>query len=273
MLHNVEHMQIIKSVKTALNILNCFTHESPEIGVTEISKKLALSKSTVSRLLSTLEQGNLVAKISTNQKYRLGPKVLEWAGIFLSNTEWRTIALPHLKDLRDKTDETVTIFVVNGNQRVCLEKLDSPHEVRQFLNIGNHYPLHAGAAGKLLLAYLPKEKWKEILSKTGLPRFTSNTIINLKGLEKELNKIQKEGYAISHQERAPFVSSVATPIRNFKGEVIAALCLSGVTIRFTNEKMAEFINLTRITAGRISQELGYKKTRRPDGDRLDGQAL
>lgn len=251
-------MQIIKSIKKSLDILNLFTYETPEIGVTEITNKLGLSKSTVSRLLSTLEQGNLVAKVSTNHKYRLGNKVLELASIFLSHTEWRTIAIPHLKDLRDKTDETVTVFVIDGDQRVCIEKVDSPHEVRQFLNVGGRYPLHAGSAGKLLLAYLSREKRKEILLKTGLPRFTSNTITNLKSLEKELARIREEGYAVSHEERARFVSSVATPIRDFKGEVIAALCLSGLTVRFTDEKVAEFIKLTRMAANRISQELGYK---------------
>lgn len=253
-------MQIIKSIKKSLDILNLFTYETPEIGVTEISNKLGLSKSTVSRLLSTLERGNIVAKVSTNQKYRLGTRVLELASIFLSNTEWRQIAIPHLRDLRDKTDETVTVFVIEGDQRVCLEKLDSSHEVRQFLNVGGRYPLHAGAAGKLLLAYLSREKRKEILLKTGLPRFTSNTITNLKSLEKELARIREEGYAVSHQERASFVSSVATPIRDFKGEVIAALCLSGLIERFTERKVSEFINLTRTTADKISKELGYKET-------------
>jgi IclR family KDG regulon transcriptional repressor len=251
-------MQFIKSIRNTLNILNCFTYENPEIRVTEISKKLGLSKSTVSRLLSTLLQGNFVAKVSTNQKYRLGPKILELANIFLSNTELRNIAIPYLRDLRNKTGEMVSIFVIDGNQRVCLEKVDSPHEVRYVLSIGGRYPLHAGSSGKLLLAYLPEEKRKEIILKTGLPRFTSNTITNFKNLEKQLNKIREEGYAVSHQERASLVASISAPIRNFKGEVIAALCISGLEVHFADEK--KFISLTRIAADRISKELGYQGT-------------
>jgi IclR family KDG regulon transcriptional repressor len=262
-------MAVIKSIRNTLNILDCFTSENPEIRVTEISKKLGLSKSTVSRLLSTLEQGNFVAKVSTNQKYRLGPKILELASIFLSNTELRNIAIPYLRNLRNKTGEMVSIFVMYGNQRVCLEKVDSPHEVRQTLSIGDRYPLHAGSSGKLLLAYLPKEKRKEIILKTGLPRFTSNTITNFKNLEKQLNKIREEGYAVSHQERASFVASVSAPIRNFKGEVIAALCVSGLEARFANEK--EFIRLTRIVADRISKELGYQGTGKDVGEPSPGR--
>jgi len=254
---------MIKSIKKSLDILNFFTHETPELGVTEISDKLGLAKSTVSRILSTLEQGNIVAKVSTNQKYRLGPKILELASIFLSNTELRNIAVPYLRDLRNKTGEMVSIFAMDGNQRVCLEKVDSPHEVRQILIIGGRYPLHAGSSGKLLLAYLPKEKRKEIILKTGLPRFTSNTITNFKKLEKQLNKIREEGYAVSRQERVPFLASVSAPIRNFKGEVIAALCLSGFEVHFTDEK---FISLTRIVADRISKELGYQGTGKDAGE-------
>jgi DNA-binding IclR family transcriptional regulator len=253
-------MQIIKSIKKSLDILNCFTHETPEIGVTEISNKLGLSKSTVSRLLSTLLQGNFVGKVSTNQKYRLGSKILELANIFLSNTELRNITTPYLRDLRNKTGEMVSIFVMDGNQRVCLEKVDSPHEVRQILIIGGHYPLHAGSSGKLLLAYLPKEKRKEIILKTGLGRFTSNTITNFKKLEKQLNKIREEGYAVSHQERVPFLASVSAPIRDYKGEVIAALCVSGLEVHFADKK--KFIRLTRIVADRISKELGYQGMRK-----------
>ena len=259
-MHNVKQMALIKSIKNSLDILNCFTSKTPEMGVTEISTQFGFSKSTVSRISSTLEKGNFVAKVPANQKYRLGTKILELASIFLSNTEWRQVAIPHLRDLRDKTDETVTVFVIEGDQRVCLEKLDSSHEVRQFLNVGGRYPLHAGSAGKLLLAYLSKERRKEILLGTGLPRFTSNTITNLKSLEKVLAMIREKGYAVSHQERASFVSSVSAPIRDFKGEVIAALCLSGLAGRFSDEKLMEFIKLTTMTADRISQELGYKET-------------
>lgn len=258
MLLIVEQMKIIKSIRNSMEILNCFTNQTPKVGVTEISKKLGLSKSTVSRILSTLEQVNFVAKISTDQKYRLGPRVLELANIFLSTVEWRAIAIPHLKDLRDKTDETVMVFVFDGDQRVCLEKFESSHELRPFLNIGGRYPLHAGSAGKLLLAHLSKDERREILLKTGLPRFTSNTITNSKDLEKELNKIRKEGYAVSHHERAPFLSSVSAPIRDFEGEVVAVLCVDGPTVRFTSKKVEEFIRLALETADKISREIGFE---------------
>jgi IclR family transcriptional regulator, KDG regulon repressor len=249
---------MIKSIKNGLDILACFSHETPEIGVTDIANKLSLSKSTVSRLLSTLQQGNLVIQIPPYQKYRLGPKILDLASIFLSNFEWRMIAIPHLKDLRDKADETVTVFIVQGIERICIEKFDSSHELRPVLNLGGHYPLHAGAAGKLLLAYLSPEIRKEILGQTGLPRLTPYTITTLKEIEHELAGIRRDGYAVSLAERALHVSSVAAPIRDFAGKVIAALNLSGPTVRFTREKQKEYVLLVAVTADKISRQIGYE---------------
>jgi DNA-binding IclR family transcriptional regulator len=252
---------MIKSVKRAVNILDSFNRQAPELAVTELSKQLGLSKSTISRLLSTLREEGFVSKVFSNQKYRLGPKVLELADIFLSSTEWTDVARPHLKILRDKTDETVYVFVIDGDQRVCLEKFESSHELRPILNIGSRYPLHAGSAGKLLLAWLSQERRDEIFSKTGLPRLTRNTITNCRALEKELKKIRQTGYAIAHGERIPHVSSVAAPIRDFKGDVIAALCLHVVTNRFTPERERELARLSIEAADNISREIGFTRSR------------
>jgi IclR family KDG regulon transcriptional repressor len=256
-----EEQQMIKSIRNCLNVLNCFSSENLEIQVTEISKKLHLSKSTISRVLSTLGQDRFVVKIPTTQKYRLGPKILELANIFYSNTELGTIAKPYLKDLRNKTGETTSIFVIDGDERVCLEKVDSSQEVRAVLRIGSHHPLYAGSPGKLLLAYQPKEVRKEIFKKR-LPRITPYTITKPKLLEEEMSKIRQQGYSISHKERVLFVASISTPIRDFTGAVVAALCVSGPEVRFTNEKQENFIKLAKIAADKISKELGCVEKRK-----------
>jgi DNA-binding IclR family transcriptional regulator len=193
----------------------------------------------------------------------LGSKVLELANIFLSGIEWRTHATPYLKELRNKTDETVMVFVMDGDHRVCLEKFEGSHELRPMLNIGGRYPLHAGSAGKLLLAFLPEDERKKILSRTGLPRFTSSTITGAKTLEKELLLIRKRGYAISHQERMNFLSSVSVPIRDHSGKVIAAICIDGPTVRFNAEKVKEFKNMAIAAAHQISSVIGFKTPNSP----------
>jgi DNA-binding IclR family transcriptional regulator len=260
-------MHVIKSVQTALKILTCFTNDPPALGVTEIAKQLHLTKSTVSRILSTLEQARFVAKDPESQKYRLGAKVLEIAGVFLSGQEWRSAALPHMKALRDATGESVALFVVDQDRRICLEKFESAHELRSSIAIGGRYPLNAGAGGKLLLAHLPESERKEILGKTGLPRYTSHTIADPTDFERELQDIRRKGYATSNRERVPHLSSVSTPIRNFEGHVIAALCVDGPAVRFTMRKVKACVDLARRTAERISQEIGYRPPAAERGDR------
>ncbi|MGD0624750.1 MAG: IclR family transcriptional regulator C-terminal domain-containing protein [Thermodesulfobacteriota bacterium] len=118
--------------------------------------------------------------------------------------------------------------------------------------------MHAGAAGKLLLACLSPEMRKEILYRTGLPRLTPHTITTLKGIEHELADIRRDGYAMSLAERAVHVFSVTGPIRGFAGEVIAALNLSRPKVRFAPEKLNEYIRMVGETADKISREFGYE---------------
>lgn len=255
---------MIRSVQHTVEILNCFTLAHTEIGVTDVSKKLGLSKSTISRLLSTLEQAGFVAKITNNNKYRLGFKAVELGNIYLSSVNLGTVALPYLRELRDKTDETASLFVIDGEYRICIEKLEGSQEVRPMITKGAHYPLHAGSAGKLLLAFLPDERRKKVLSKTGLPSFTEKTITDIRRLETEMGKIKREGYAASDQERASYVSSISAPIRDFKEEVVTALCMSTVKMRFKGKKVEQVIMLVKEIAGKLSKELGYTENKASD---------
>ena len=253
-------MSDIKSLKRALNILNCFTFDVPEQRVSEIAQRLGMTKSTVYRVLSTFSSANILVKSPNTQKYRLGPKILELAGTFLSKADLRTIALPHLEELRKRTDETVSIFVIDGDQRVCLDRLESSQGIRDVINVGERLPLHAGSAGKLLLAYMPKEKRDKLMEKIGLHQFTPHTIKNREELEKELENIRRDDLAVSFQERELLAVSASVPIKNYKGEVIAACSMSGPIMRLTSSKVREHVIVLRDTANKISRELGYKGT-------------
>jgi len=251
-------MHIIKSVQTSLRILTCFSNGSPALGVTEIARQLRLTKSTTSRILSTLEQAGFVTKIAENQKYRLGSKIAELAGVFLSGHAWRSVAMPHMKALRDATGETVMLFAMDGDHRTCLEGCESSQELRPSFAIGGRYPLHAGSAGKLLLAYVPQDDRRRVLARAGLSGYTSQTITRVGDLERDLAEIRRKGYAVSHQERAAFLSSVSAPIRDLKGDVIAAVCVYGPSVRFTARKVEAFARLALAAGLTISQEIGFR---------------
>jgi len=258
-------MPLIKSVDSALKILACFAGGPPALGVTELAKQLGLTKSKVSRILSTLEQAAFVHKDGATQRYRVGPKVFELAGAFLSHHDWRATARPHLQALRDATGESVALFVVDQDRRVCVEKWESAHELRSSITLGGSYPLTAGAGGKVLLAHLPEQERKDLLGRTGLPRYTPHTIVNRRDFERELQDIRRKGYATSYRERVGHLSSVSAPIRNFEGRVIAALCVDGPAVRFTAKKVKACVDLALRTADQISRELGYSPTLDDEG--------
>jgi len=248
----------MKTITAALDILNCFTLDNHGQGVSEIARKLGMHKSKVSRILSTYENQGVVIKSQNTQKYHLGPKIMEWAAIVLRQGDLRTRALPHMEELRSKTQESVNLYIAQGDYRICIERLESPQGIRMVSHIGEPVPLHAGAAGKLLLAYFTDEKRRAVLERVQLSKIAANTITNREDLETELKKIAQQGFAISFQEMVPLAASIAAPIRNFYGEVIAALTVGGPVMRFTPQKVDSYARALRETADRISRESGYR---------------
>lgn len=170
----------------------------------------------------------------------------------------RTIGLPYLKELHSKTQEAVGINIRDGDLRILLERVESSHGIREVAKIGEHAPLHAGAASKVLLAYLPKEKRNEVITRIGLPKLGPRTITNRKKFEKELDKIVRQGFAVSFEERIRFAAAVAAPLKNHTGEVFATLSITGPIMRFTREKIREYSALLINAAARLSLEMGYR---------------
>lgn len=248
----------IKSLKRALDILNFFALDGAEHGVSEIAQEMHMNKSTVARVLSTLAAENIVEKSNANRRYHLSGKIWELAEVYLSKLDLRTTALPYLRELRAQTDETVCLFGVTEDDRICLERLESSQFLRPALEIGQHAPLAAGAPGKVLLAYLPLDKRNELIERKGLPRYTEDTITNREELEKELDKICNQGFAVSYGEYIEYCATVAAPIRNYTGEVIGSVAITGLVMRFTPEMEKESSILVKETAARISRALGYR---------------
>lgn len=248
----------LKSVNRACDTLNLFISGGAEHSISEIALKLNANKSTVSRIMSTLAAQNIVERSMVNRKYRLSGKIWELAEVYLSNLDLRTTALPYLRELRAQTDETVSIYSVTEDDRICLERLESSQFLRPALEIGHHAPLTAGAPGKVLLAYLPLDKRNKLIERKGLPRYTEHTITTREELEKELDKICNQGFAVSYGEYIEYCTTVAAPIRNYTGEVIGSVAITGLVMRFTPEMERESSILVKKTAANISRALGYR---------------
>ncbi len=256
----------LKAIKRALDILMVLGQDSHELGVTEIAKRLAMNKSTVSRVLATLKAEGFVTQNPADRKYRLGLKVLELASIVLSTMELRKVAAPRIRELSEKVNETVDMYIIDGHHRVCIDRAEGNREVRTALSVGNRAPLHAGAPGKLLLAFLPEEKRNALVKDLHLRAFTSKTITSPVKLLEELDTIRNQGFATSLSEYVDLFNSVAAPIRDSSGSVIAALGMSGLVNHFNADKVPEYAAETVKTADLISRELGYVPHQKAAGE-------
>lgn len=245
----------------AIQILDCFSQEHPELGVREVARMVNLSSSATGRIMQYLKNLGLLSQNPNTRVYSLGSRVLTWAGVYLAISDIRTVALPHLQELHASTQETISLYVLDGKDRVCIERLESPQNVRIVARLGRRLPLYAGSAGKVFLAFLPQQLCEEILASTELVPLTPKTIVNLSTLHNELEIIRQQGYAVSRGEWLLDASGVAAPIFDQSGEIVAVLTISGPGQRFADEVIKRYAQVVTRQALVISLALGFRLPR------------
>lgn len=255
----------IQALERAVAILRSFTEAEPELGVGELSRRLGLHKSTVSRILATLERERLVGRSGETGKYRLGLGLVSLAGVALGRLDVRGASQPHLPALVEATQETVNVVVREGGDCVNIEREASARPIHYTGWIGRRLPLHCTAAGKALLAWLSPAQRQMILP-VPLRRYTPHTLADPGLLESALTAVVAQGYAIDHEEFEAGFSATAAPIRNHLGEVIAAVAVSGPTYRMGPGQIEAFIPALLETSQRVSAELGFAIYADRDGD-------
>jgi DNA-binding IclR family transcriptional regulator len=249
-----------KSVDKAIAVLNCFSLERSILGVGEISRLTGYTKSTVSRLLTTLQSHGCVERAGGQGIYQLGYRIHLWADMGARQNNLVNIARPVMEKLRDTCGEEIALYVIEGDRRVCVERVECLHEIAKVGPVGTYYPLHAGASGKVLLAYLSQDRRNAIISKGRLEKYTARTITDNKKLEKDLKDIRKLGYAISRGEREPDAFSVTAPIWAAGGRIVASISISGPNFRRTDKQLKKDVQEILDASKEISNKLGYINT-------------
>jgi len=244
-----EEAQTIRSVERALDVLLCFAGERGGLGVTQIAAKVGLYKSTVHRILAALESRGFVRREEATGRYHLGLKALELAQVYLSSGDLPTIALGEMLQLRDLAQETVSLYVRDGAERVRVQRAEGPLTVRRVVGLGERLPLYLGASGKILLAWCPPAVRERILDEQLPPGFDRAT------LEERLKQAREQGWAMSHEEREEGVASVAAPIIDRTGRCVAALAISGPVTRFTDDRVELFSRAVQTAASAIGMKL------------------
>lgn len=248
----------VQSVERAFAILELLGNADYHLGISDIAEKSELPLATVHRLLSTLIQLGYVEQNPETNKYTLGVRVLQMRGAAIGHLSLGVHAMPVMKALMNRVNETVHLAVLNKGEIVYIERVEGLHTQGMYTRIGKRAPAHCTALGKVMLAYLPEQIWyDDVVHHHGLKRFSPTTITTPEALMQELCSIRERGYAIDNGETGELVRCVAAPIRDYTGSVVAALSISGPQARVTMARIPELSEAVRWASRAISQKLGH----------------
>ena len=251
-------MDLVQSVDRTLTILEVLSDYSDGLGITEISERVNLHKSTVYRLLSTLTYKGYVVQDEESSKYKITFKLFELGSKKVDKLDLLKSSKPYTKMLMESVNEVVHLIIREDNEIVYVDKVEANNTISMASRVGKRNPLYCTATGKAMLAFLPEEEVLKIWKSSKIIRLTENTITDFILYKKELQEIKKIGYAIDDEENEMGVKCVGAPILNIKGDVAGAISVSGPIHRITEDKM-DFISKEVIKyANMISEEIGYK---------------
>jgi DNA-binding IclR family transcriptional regulator len=237
------------AVERALAVMCCFSRETPTLGVTEISERLRLTKSTVHRLLQSLLAWGLVAQDAAHRQYSLGYRVLALAPAVPRGTDLRQICHAQMRALLRMTQETIALYVGAGDVRICLDELESPQIIRMSAGVGRCFSLPRGAAGRALLLDGPSsgDIWRRMAGTLAPLEHTR--------LISELGAARERGYVLTIGETVEGAASVAAPIRGPDGSIVAALSVGGPASRFTPDAVTRHAALLLEAVARIERDV------------------
>jgi IclR family acetate operon transcriptional repressor len=245
----------VRAVERALDILLCFTRQTPELSMTQIADQVGIHKSTVHRLLATLERKRFVQRDPDTGIYRLGIRLLQMAYLTLEQNDLRRIAVPFLQHLGEQYQENIHLAVLDDMDVVFVQIIESPQRVKLAAAVGQRLPAFATASGKAILAFTPEARVQRILINQGMPQYTVHTPLTPEAVLKELKSIREQGFALSVQEYEDEINAVAAPIFDMDGQPIASVALAGPAYRLTLERMIEIGPTVAATAKQITHEI------------------
>ena len=247
--------RVLRSVNNALAVLESFSAERPEIGVTELSQTLGLGKSTVHRLLTSLAARGYVRKNPDTERYCLGFKAFEVGSLVAGRGAVREVAAPFLRSLMLATKETVHLGVLDEWEVVYIDKMESDQPLQMYSRIGRRAPLHCTALGKALVAWEP-EDWLDRFLGRRLRGYTPSTLTAPGDVLRELAKIRALRYAFDGEEFALGLKCVAAPLFDHSRRVVASIGIAGPAFRLSSDRLPRLASLVRESAAAASRALG-----------------
>lgn len=248
--------KFLQSVDNALKILELFSGNIQELGVSDVSRALGLGRSTAHRLLTTLENRGFVEQSPTTGKYKLGMKIVNIGAGILGRLNIIKECHPCLEDVSNETGESSHLALYNQGQITFVDKVPGRNPAIMASMIGLQRPAYPTGTGKALLAFLPEDELEKYLRNCQLQKLTFATITNRNELRQRLEQIREQGYSEDQQEMEEGLVCFAAPVRDRTGRVVAAMSVSGAASRM-NMRKEELVKKIKEAAEQASRNCGW----------------
>jgi len=252
----------VQTVMKAIEIINCLAKDSGSrgIGISEFSRILGLGKSTVHRILDTLQFYDYIEKDEESNRYRLGWELYKISQAVPLQHQLFDINQSFLVELSNKVQEVVNLGILKRGEIIITSKVEDVRTgLRVSMNPGEYEPIHATALGKILVSELQADKIQELLDLgEGLASYTANTITDAGEFLKEVKFTRQRGYSVDAEEYCAGLYCMAMPLRDYTGEIVAAISVSTPTARMDEEKKALILESLGESSKKISESLGYR---------------
>jgi IclR family transcriptional regulator, acetate operon repressor len=242
-------------IVNAIAVLRSFTADEPLLGVTEIANRVGLHKSTVSRILATFEQENLVERDEDTRRFRLGLGLIAVAGPLLAELEERRVAYPVLRELTELTGETSALMMWEGDQSICVEQIASRHQIKHTTPLGARYNDALSASVQVFLATEPEERVRSLI-RSGAITYAGVDETSLDGYLVRLQEDFRRGWAVNYGESSLDEVGVAAPVYDHRGGVVAAVLIPAPRFRVSQERLQNLAQSCVAAANKVTARLG-----------------
>ncbi|WP_441234992.1 IclR family transcriptional regulator [Bradyrhizobium sp. 930_D9_N1_4] len=246
----------VQSVDRALSILETLSEDDEGYRLSDLAVRTGLSASTVHRLLATLESRRFVQFDRAQSKWHVGVRSFTVGASFARRRNFSAQAIPYLRKLRDLTRETANLAVVDDEHIIVLTRMESREIMRSLTQVGGRVAMVTSGVGKAVLATYSDEDVGAVIRHHGMPRLTEKSIVRPGDLFKELERIRKQGFALDDEEACMGLRCIAAVVYNDCAEPLAAISVSGMTSRLTDDRLPEIGQIVREVAGELTVALG-----------------
>src|SRR5205814_643099 len=246
----------VQSVDRALLIIETLAEDDEGYRLSDLAVRTGLSTSTAHRLLTTLERRRFVQFDRDGSKWHVGAQSFVVGSTFVRRRNFATQAMPYLRKLRDQTRETANLAVVDDESIIVLTRMESREIMRSLTKVGGRVAMVASGVGKAVLATYSDGDVRAIIQHHGMPRLTEKSIVRPSDLFRELEKIRRQGFAVDDEEACMGLRCIAAVVYNDCGEPLAAISVSGMTSRITDERLSALGASVREVAAELTLALG-----------------